>query len=202
MSEKRKLLGKWGGKVDVFMEKKNIHIKIFKVKNQKNKIVITGHESKGIGKKVDGSLLGFKKLIRDENSLGWDVNPNPCGVSIYFQNRGSYQGGKMYPYKDQLTVFSSENTIDKLIKFLKKYITKGKVKKSTKRGGGKKTFKSEKKQEKKDYWKCMKKSKQNKINTIKCNKKRKKTLRILKKKYPKEWSQYQIDFMSNPNMKY
>ena len=72
------------------------------------------------------------------------------GVSISFQNRGSHQGGPSHNYKDTIAVFSKdENTIDKLLQFLQKYITKGKVKRTkrkTKRGGcrrgggGKKTL--------------------------------------------------------------
>jgi len=68
----------------------------------------------------------------------------------------------------------------------------------SKKGGGKKTFKSEKKRENVYYWKCIKKKK----NTRACNKKRSKTLKRLEKKYPKEWSQYQKDFMTNPKLRY
>lgn len=76
--------------------------------------------------------------------------------------------------------------------------------KRTKKGGArrhqgkKKTFKSEKKKENIDYWKCVKQNK----NTQKCNTKRDKTLKYLEKKYPKEWSQYQIDFQTNPKLRY
>ena len=66
------------------------------------------------------------------------------------------------------------------------------------RGGGKKTFKSEKKQENVDYYKCIKQ----KENTRPCNKKRSKTLKRLEKRYPKEWSQYQKDFMTKPKLRY
>ena len=66
------------------------------------------------------------------------------------------------------------------------------------KGGGKKTFKSEKKQENVDYWKCIKQKK----NTRPCNKKRSKALKRLEKKYPKEWSQYQKEFMTNLKLRY
>jgi len=49
-----------------------------------------------------------------------------------------------------------------------------------------------------DYWKCIKQNE----NTQKCNNKRGKTLKYLEKKYPKEWSQYQNDFQTNPKLKY
>ncbi len=67
-------------------------------------------------------------------------------------------------------------------------------KKKGKRGGGKRkrTFKQEKKKENKDYYVCIRKSKKikdkktRKKSLIKCNDKRSKKLKRLKKKYPKE----------------
>ena len=75
-----------------------------------------------------------------------------------------------------------------------------KQKKKKQKGGKKKrkTFKSEKKKENIDYWKCIKQNE----NTQKCNNKRGKKLKYLEKKYPKEWSQYQNDFQTNPKLKY
>ena len=75
-------------------------------------------------------------------------------------------------------------------RLLSKYQKAGKQKK--------KTFKSEKKKENIDYQKCVKQNK----NTQKCNSKRDKTLKYLENKYPKEWSQYQIDFQKNPKLRY
>ena len=82
------------------------------------------------------------------------------------------------------------------------YVRNMKTKSAKKKGGGKKTFKSEKKKEFKDYYSCVKKARKNKRNTLKCNTKRGQTLKRLKKKYPKEWSQYQIDFQTNPKLRY
>lgn len=75
--------------------------------------------------------------------------------------------------------------------------------KRTKKGGaqrreGKKKTLRVRKKENIDYWKCVKQNK----NTQKCNTKRGKTLKYLEKKYPKEWSQYQIDFQTNPKLRY
>jgi len=139
------VIGEYKDKLNVHGRFRDIHIQIVSVPNQKNKIVMTGHHNKKPSvwnKKINGSLLGFKKLIHDEKSLGWKFNPKiRFSVSIHFQNRGSHQGGPSHNYKDTIAVFSKdENTIDKLLQFLQKYITKGKVKR-TKRKTKRRTIK-------------------------------------------------------------
>ena len=80
-----------------------------------------------------------------------------------------------------------------------------------KKGGAKKTFKSERKEENKEYYACTKKARNPlglglaqwskqfwgkkdkntiKRSLIKCNNKRRKTLKSLERKYPEEWKEY------------
>jgi len=134
-----KVVGTYTGRFDVYMKKSNIKIQIISVPKQKNKIVMT---SQGSFKNINGSLLGIKKLIHDEKSLGWDLKPTKMyGLSIRYQNRGSHQGGPMHNFKDIIALFSKdEKQIDKLLKFLEKHITKKKVRRTIKRGGGKKHY--------------------------------------------------------------
>ena len=130
---------------------------------------------------------------------------------------------ELQKYKRRVGIIQQEQapepyTDEELIRMLRKYISgkKGinktkqlthqaqmheKIKRrllSKNQKGGKKTFKSEKKQENIEFWKCIKQ----KENTRPCNKKTSKTLKRLEKKYPKEWSQYQKDFMTNPKLRY
>ena len=133
-----KIIATYNGRFDVYGKQSNIKIQIISVPKQKNKIVMTGQS--GFSKNINGSLLGMKKLIHDEKSLGWDLKPTKMyGLSIRFQNRGSYQGGPMHNFKDIIALFSKdEKSIDKLLKFLEKHITKKKVrrtKKKSKKGG-------------------------------------------------------------------
>ena len=79
------------------------------------------------------------------------------------------------------------------------------------KGGAKKTFKSERKEENKEYYACTKKARNPlglglaqwskqvrgkkdrntiKRSLIKCNNKRRKTLKSLERKYPEEWKEY------------
>ena len=129
---------------------------------------------------------------------------------------------ELQKYKKRVSIVDQEGnpfTDEDLIHMLRKYISGNKMKTKQltwraqqhekikqrllgkyQKGGKqkKKTFKSEKKKENIDYWKCVKQNE----NTQKCNTKRSKTLKYLEKKYPKEWSQYQIDFQMNPKLRY
>lgn len=134
-----KVVGTYTGRFDVFMKQSNIKIQIISVPKQKNKIVMTGQGTKN----VNGSLLSVKKLTIQKSLK----NTNMYGVSIAFQNRGSYQGSPMHNFKDNIALFSKdEKQIDKLLQFLEKHITKKKVRRTSKKskkggcgkGGGKK----------------------------------------------------------------
>ena len=220
MSEDRKLIGEWKGNVITKNKNKNIHIKIFKVPDQRNKITITGVTGVS-GLRINGShsLINVKKIFYDEKSIGWVFDPvKQCGVRITYQNRGGYQDSGIHTFNDSIDLFSKdENKIDKLIKFLQKYITKkGKKTKRTKRkksrGGGKKLSQSEFKklisEKEKEYWDEMEKCNR-KCNTIKtnyaknkknlkkkskcyqkCNDKRLKNIQSVHKKYPKEYKTF------------
>ena len=101
---------------------------------------------------------------------------------------------------------------DKELEKIKKYKKKGGAicwpclltipskKKKRKRGGGKQTFKKEQKKENKEYYqsikKCrkMKDKKTRKKSLIKCNDKRSKKLKSLKKEYPKEWKEFEENY--------
>ena len=112
-----KVVATYTGRFDVFAKKSNIKIQIISVPKQKNKIVMTGQESKNI----NGSLLSVKKLMPNDYV-------NMYRVIISFQNRGSHQGGPMHNFKDNIALFSKdEKHIDKLLQFLEKHITKKKV---------------------------------------------------------------------------
>jgi hypothetical protein len=118
-----------------------------------------------------------KKKCLDEFNKTWE------DYSTYL-NKNSIRKGRNYADRKQYTPKQQRE-------IMKQFFGKNQK-------GGKKTFKSEKKQENVDYWKCIKQ----KENTRPCNKKRSKTLKRLEKKYPKEWSQYQKDFMTNPKLRY
>ena len=131
-----KVVATYTGRFDVFAKKSNIKIQIISVPKQKNKIVMTGQESKNI----NGSLLSVKKLMPNDYV-------NMYRVIISFQNRGSHQGGPMHNFKDNIALFSKdEKQIDKLLQFLEKHITKKKVRrtkkkaKGTQKGNGKKYY--------------------------------------------------------------
>jgi len=70
------------------------------------------------------------------------------------------------------------------------------IHKKKSKGGAKKTFKKEQKKENKEYYqsikKCRKiKDKKQKLKCyIRCNGKRSKTLKLLEKKYPEEWTEF------------
>ena len=185
-----KVVATYSGRFDVYMKKSNIKIQIISIPKQKNKIVMTGQESKNI----NGSLLGVKKLFPNDHV-------NMYGVSISFQNRGSYQGGPMHNFKDNIALFSKdEKYIDKLLKFLEKHITKKKVrhtKKSKKGGCGKGGGKKDKKSSKNDktfrnkYKKissidCAKKYPKSRDKTLKCLDQKEKDLKSLESEFPEE----------------
>jgi hypothetical protein len=127
-----KVVGTYTGRFDVFMKQSNIKIQILSVPKQKNKIVMTGQGRKN----VNGSLLSVKKLTIQKSLK----NTNMYGVSIAFQNRGSYQGSPMYNFKDNIALFSEdEKHIDKLLQFLEKHITKKKVRRTSKKSKTRRT---------------------------------------------------------------
>lgn len=133
--------------------------------------------------------LSSKELQKYKKTVGIvDQEGNPFRDEDLIHMLRKYISGNKMKTK-QLTWRAQQ---DEKIKqrLLSKYQKAGKQKK--------KTFKSEKKKEKVDYWKCVKQNE----NTQKCNTKRSKTLKYLENKYPKEWSQYQIDFQTNPKLRY
>jgi len=200
-----KVVGTYTGRFDVYRKLSNIKIQIISVPKQKNKIVITGQPKlfSGFSKNINGSLLGVKKLIHDEKSLGWKLRPTKMyGVSISYQNRGSHQGGPMHNFKDNIALFSEdEKSIDKLLKFLEKHITKGKVsrtKKKSKKGGcgkgggnkDKKTSKNDKllrnKYKKISKIDCAKKYPKSRDKTLECLDQKKIDLKSLESEFPEE----------------
>ena len=144
-----KVIATYTGRFDVYRKQSNIKIQIISVPKQKNKIVMTGQ---GSFKNPNGSLLRVKKIMPNDYVKMY-------GVSIIFQNRGSHQGGPMHNFNDNIALFSKdEKHIDKLLQFLEKYITKKKVrrtsKKSKKGGCGQRGGKRHRKTSKKDKYIC------------------------------------------------
>lgn len=187
-----KVIGTYTGSFDVYMKKSNIKIQIISVPKQKNKIVMTGH---GSLKNINGSLLSMKKLIPNNYV-------NMYGAKIAYQSRGSYQGGPMHNFKDQIALFSKdEKCIDKLLKFLEKHITKKKVRRTKKKskkggcgkGGGNKTHGISKKNKtlRIKYKKissvdCAKKYPKSRDKTLKCLEQKEKDLKSLESEFPEE----------------
>ena len=131
----RKLIGEWKGIVTMYGTLKERKIQIFKVKNQKNKIVFSGF--RGL---EEGTLLAIKR--KKPTLLGghMGINGNLEFVSVTYSARGSHQGGPMHAYNKHVAFASKdEKILESLMKFLQKHITKGKVRrtKTIKRGGGK-----------------------------------------------------------------
>lgn len=187
-----KVVATYTDRFDVFGKLSNIKIQIISVPKQKNKIVMTGH---GSLKNINGSLLSVKKLIPNNYV-------NMYGIFIGYQSRGSYQGGPMHNFKDQIALFSKdEKCIDKLLKFLEKHITKGKVRRTKKKskkggcgkGGGKKTHGISKKNKtlRIKYKKissvdCAKKYPKSRDKTLKCLEQKEKDLKSLESEFPEE----------------
>jgi predicted DNA-binding WGR domain protein len=66
-------------------------------------------------------------------------NGNLEFVFVTYSARGSHQGGPMHTYNKHIALASKdEKVLESLMKFLQKHITKGKVRRTIKRGGGKK----------------------------------------------------------------
>jgi len=127
----RKLIGEWEGKLTIYGNHKERKIQIFKVNNQKNKIVFPGF--RGL---EEGTLMAIK---RKKPTLLGGPNGNLEFVFVTYSGRGSYQGGSMHTYNKHVAFASKdEKILESLMKFLQKHITKGKVRKTIKRGGGKK----------------------------------------------------------------
>ena len=127
----RKLIGEWKGKLTINGTLKERKIQIFKVKNQKNKIVFPGFRGP-----EEGTLLAIK---RKKPTLLGGPNGNLESVFVTYSARGSHQGGPMHTYNKHVALASKdEKVLESLMKFLQKHITKGKVRKTIKRGGGKK----------------------------------------------------------------
>jgi predicted DNA-binding WGR domain protein len=134
-----KLTGEWKGKLTIYGVPKERKIQIFKVKNQKNKIVFPGFKGP-----EEGTLLAAK---RKKPTLLGGPNGNLEFVFVTYSARGSYQDGPMHTYNKHVAFASKdEKVLESLMKFLQKHITKGKVRRTIKRGGGKKrTVKKSKK---------------------------------------------------------
>tara|TARA_B110000971_G_scaffold199984_1_gene217675 strand:- start:2505 stop:3089 length:585 start_codon:yes stop_codon:yes gene_type:complete len=129
----RKLIGEWKGKLTINGTLKERKIQIFKVKNQKNKIVFPGFRGP-----EEGTLLAIK---RKKPTLLGGPNGNLEFVFVTYSARGSHQGGPMHTYNKHVAFASKdEKILESLMKFLQKHITKGKVRRTIKRGGGKKHY--------------------------------------------------------------
>ena len=145
----RKLIGEWKGRVTMYGTLKERKIQIFKVKNQKNKIVFSGF--RGL---VEGTLLVAER--KKPTLLGghMGINGNQEFVFVTYSARGSHQGGPMHTYNKHVAFASKdEKILESLMKFLQKHITKGKVrrtKKTIKRGGGAKKRNVKKSKKKKN----------------------------------------------------
>ena len=127
----RKLIGEWKGKLTIYGNHKERKIQIFKVNNQKNKIVFPGF--RGL---EEGTLMAIK---RKKPTLLGGPNGNLEFVFVTYSGRGSHQDGPMHTYNKHIALCSKdEKILESLMKFLQKHITKGKVRKTIKRGGGKK----------------------------------------------------------------
>ena len=185
----RKLIGEWKGKLDLWTKQREHKIQIFKVKDQKNKIVFT--DFRDDGREESGTLLAVKK----SNSIMLGSYKGG-GVVITYSARGSHQGGKMHSYNKNVSFFSKDETIiDSLLKFLQKHITKGKVKKTIKRGGGKRGGSNKspfisnyKKISKID---CQKKNPKSRDKTLKCLDDKKEQINALAKDSPKDMKELQ-----------
>ena len=200
----RKLIGEWKGKLTIYGNPKERKIQIFKVKNQKNKIVFPGF--KGL---EEGTLLAIK---RKKPTLLGGPNGNLEFVFVTYSQRGSYQGSPMHTYNKHVAFASKdEKILESLMKFLQKHITKGKIKKTKTKGGGKtvrvkpeefkKMISEMEESVQKDYQKCNTSCYKIKTNYAKdkkkhqlkqkchhdCWKKRIKTVKSFHKKYPKEF---------------
>jgi len=127
----RKLIGEWKGKLTIYGIPKERKIQIFKVKNQKNKIVFPGFKGP-----EEGTLLAAK---RKKPTLLGGPNGNLEFVFVTYSARGSYQDGPMHTYNKHVAFASKdEKVLESLMKFLQKHITKGKVRRTIKkvqRGG-------------------------------------------------------------------
>jgi len=124
----RKLIGEWKGKLTIYGTLKERKIQIFKVNNQKNKIVFPGFRGG-----EEGTLLAMKRM---KPTLLGGPNGNLESVFVTYSARGSHQGGPMHTYNKHVALASKdEKILESLMKFLQKHITKGKVKKTIKRGG-------------------------------------------------------------------
>ena len=202
----RKIIGTWKGKLTIYGKVKERTIQIAKVPNQKNKIVIPGFN--GL---EEGTLLAAK---RKKPTLWSRQGPNGNleFVFVTYSGRGSYQGSPMHTYNKHVAFASKdEKTLDSLMKFLQKHITKGKIKKTKTKGGGKtvrvkpeefkKMISEMEESVQKDYQKCNTSCYKIKTNYAKdkkkhqlkqkchhdCWKKRIKTVKSFHKKYPKEF---------------
>jgi predicted DNA-binding WGR domain protein len=198
----RKIIGTWKGKLTIYGKVKERTIQIAKVPNQKNKIVIPGFN--GL---EEGTLLAAK---RKKPTLWSRQGPNGNleFVFVTYSGRGSYQGSPMHTYNKHVAFASKdEKTLDSLMKFLTKHITKGRVKKTVKRGGGSITptkFMEMNKAMEHETWsdnvKCSNQCSKIKTNHAKdkkklklkrtcnheCSTKRRKKIKTFHKKYPNE----------------
>ena len=202
----RKIIGTWKGKLTIYGKVKERTIQIAKVPNQKNKIVIPGFN--GL---EEGTLLAAK---RKKPTLWSRQGPNGNleFVFVTYSGRGSYQGSPMHTYNKHVAFASKdEKVLESLMKFLQKHITKGKIKKTKTKGGGKtvrvkpeefkKMISEMEESVQKDYQKCNTSCYKIKTNYAKdkkkhqlkqkchhdCWKKRIKTVKSFHKKYPKEF---------------
>tara|TARA_B100000900_G_C20590526_1_gene721402 strand:+ start:350 stop:1015 length:666 start_codon:yes stop_codon:yes gene_type:complete len=138
---------------------------------------------------------------------------------LSYQDLKNLSPVELQKYKKRVGIIEQEHgpsfTDEELIRMLRKYIAtdiinqkKKRRTQTKKKGGAKKTFKSEHSHSTEEYYACTKKAmnplglslgdkrkkkgynKTIKKYLIKCNNKRRKTLRNIERKYPEEWREY------------
>jgi len=180
----RKLIGEWKGKLTIYGTLKESKIQIFKVKNQKNKIVFPGFKG---GRHEEGTLLAIK---RKKPTLLGGPNGNLEFVFVTYSQRGSHQDGPMHTYNKHVALASKdEKVLESLMKFLQKHITKGKVRRTIKRGNKKGASKKSpftNKYTKISRIDCQKKNPKSREKTLKCLDDKKEQFKSLEKNSPKD----------------
>lgn len=180
--------------------------KVYKIEARQKKIV---PKRKTIG--------GSKKMYHKNQYISDSTLKSLQKLS--YQDLKNLSPVELQKYKKRVGIIEQEHgpsfTDKELIRMLRKYIATDKInqekKKRTqnkKKGGPKKTFKREHSHTTEEYYACIKKAlnplslslgdkrkkkgynKTIKKYLIKCNNKREKSLKRLKKKYPKEWKEF------------
>ena len=114
----KKLVDQWMGN----LLGKYTHIEIFKIPNSNRKPIIKITEKGGF-KNVNGAFLALRFLppIKRPGFLGFGEK-TIYRLSLYYQARGSYQGGPKVGFREYLALFSEdEKQIKEIGKMLSKY---------------------------------------------------------------------------------